>query len=78
MSVDQLTAMTQSDSPWVRGFAQQALLIQGMCQRGEITEDEQRELLVDLARSEQLEQQADDLEMKTMLVTAIYAVAQVA
>jgi hypothetical protein len=34
--------------------------------------------MADLVRMDKLDEEADDLETKTMLVTAIYAVAQLA
>lgn len=76
MSVEQLAMIAESDSP-LSEFAQQALEIQSMADRGEISQEEMAELLVDLARSEALEEAADDLDTKTALVTAIFVVAQV-
>jgi hypothetical protein len=34
--------------------------------------------MLDLVRTDKLESEADDIHLKTMLVSAIYAVAQVA
>ncbi len=47
-------------------------------QAGGITQSEYHELLKDVLRTDRLDSEADDLELKTALVTAIYAVAQVA
>jgi hypothetical protein len=47
-------------------------------QGGGIDRSEYEEMLRDLVRMDKLDSEADDIELKTMLVTAIYAVAQVA
>lgn len=76
MSVEQLQIIAESNGQ-LSEFAQQALEFRAMADRGEISEEEMAELLVDLARSEALEEAADDLDTKTALVTAIFVVAQV-
>lgn len=72
-----LEALAQSDKPWVAQRAQMALMLIEQAQRGEISSSEYQELMLDLVRTDQLNAEADDLETKTMLVTAVYAVAQV-
>ena len=47
-------------------------------QGGGLDRSEYEEMLRDLVRMDRLDSEADDIELKTMLVTAIYAVAQVA
>ena len=76
MSVEQLQIIASTDGE-LAGLAQQALEIQAMAYRGEISESEMSELLVDLARSQAVEEAAGDLETKTSLVTAIFVVEQV-
>jgi polyhydroxyalkanoate synthesis regulator phasin len=75
--LQQLQALAASGRPWAEQRAQMALMFTEQLSRGELTADEHRELMVDLVRSDRLDSEADDLETKTLLVTAIYAVAQV-
>lgn len=56
--------------------AQMALEIAAELKQGNITEDEYAELIQDLVRSDKLDRECKDLETKTMLVTAIYAVSK--
>jgi hypothetical protein len=46
-------------------------------QQGQIGDDEFKELMLDLVRTDKLDEEADDINLKTMLVTAIYGIAQV-
>jgi hypothetical protein len=72
-----LDQLLHSDKPWVQQRAQMALEIVNQRQTGQISGDEARELLADLVRTDVLEAEADDLQMKTMLVSSIYAIAQI-
>ncbi len=62
---------------WAAQRAQFALEMAMQYQAGAISEDEYRELLLDLVRADRLDEEATDLDTKTALVTAIYAIAQV-
>jgi polyhydroxyalkanoate synthesis regulator phasin len=44
--------------------------------QGDISQDEYKELVEDLVRSDVLDKECSNLETKTMLVTAIYAVSK--
>jgi hypothetical protein len=46
-------------------------------QGGGLDAGEYQELMRDLVRMDRLDAEADDLELKTALVTAVYAVAQI-
>jgi len=76
--IEQLQVLCGAPDPAIAGRAQMALQITEAAQRGEISQDEYKELMLDLVRSDKLNEECSDLEMKTMLVTAVYAVAQVA
>ncbi len=76
--IEQLQMLTQCGRPWAAERAAVALQICEARQQGQIGEDEFRELMLDLVRTDKLEEEADDINLKTMLVSAIYAVAQVA
>ena len=73
----ELDQLLHSDKAWVRTRAELALQIVNQKQRGEITSDEAKELLEDLVRTDKLDAEADDIALKTMLVTGIYAIIQV-
>lgn len=72
-----LYQLAQSDKPWVAQRAQMALSLADQHARGDITNDEYKELLEDLVRTDVLDSEADDMHTKTMLVYAIYGIAQI-
>lgn len=69
--------LAQSDKPWVAQRAQMALELQAQYSNGQISPDEYKELLEDLVRTDVLDSEADDMHTKTMLVYAVYGLAQV-
>lgn len=75
--IEQLQALCGASDPAISGRAQMALQIAEAYNRSEIGESEYKELMLDLVRSDRLDAECSDLETKTMLVTAIYAVSQV-
>jgi polyhydroxyalkanoate synthesis regulator phasin len=75
--LQQLRELTQCGQPWAAERAGYVLQIAEARERGEISADEARELMLDVVRTDQLDQEAADIQLKTMLVTAVYAVAQV-
>jgi hypothetical protein len=76
--IEQLQQLTQCGRPWAVERATLALSICEAYQQQQIGNDEFKELMLDLVRTDKLEEEADDINLKTMLVTAIYAIAQVA
>lgn len=75
--MNDLYQLAQSDKPWVAQRAQMALELHTQHARGDITNDEYKELLEDLVRTDVLDSEADDMHTKTMLVYAIYGLAQI-
>lgn len=75
--LDTLRALAGSDRPWARERAEAALLIRQEYELGRLSDSEYQELLLDLTRLDQVELAAEDIEFKTALVTAIWAIAQV-
>lgn len=75
--LEQLQYLTGSPDPAISGRAQMAVQITEAFQLGEVSESEYKELMLDLVRSDRLDSECSDLETKTMLVTAVYAVAQI-
>jgi hypothetical protein len=76
--IEQLQALAQCGRPWAAQRAEMALQMCAAVQNGQLSESEFKELMADLVRMDRLDSEADDLETKTMLVTAVYAVAQLA
>jgi hypothetical protein len=76
--IEQLREIAGCGRPWAAERAQFVLMITEQHQAGQISQSEYHELLQDVLRTDRLDSEADDLELKTALVTAIYAVAQVA
>jgi hypothetical protein len=72
-----LYQLAQSDKPWVAQRAQMALELQAQYSSGQISPDEYKELLEDLVRTDVLDSEADDMHTKTMLVYAVYGLAQI-
>jgi polyhydroxyalkanoate synthesis regulator phasin len=73
----ELHDVANSNKPWAAERAATALQIQSAVANGEISNSEARELLEDLVRTDQLESEADDIAIKTMLVTGVFALIQV-
>lgn len=72
-----LEQMSQDGRGWVRERAEIAIVLMDQLDSGGLDPSEYQELMLDLVRSDRLDAEADDLETKTMLVTAIYGVAQI-
>ena len=62
---------------WVATKARLVLELQDSHSRGDLTSEELKELLQDIANTDDLSSQACDLEMKSMLVAAIYGITSV-
>lgn len=76
--LDQLRAIAGCDRPWAAERAQMALAINEQYQGGGISPEEYTELMLDLARLDQVHIQAEDIELKTALITAVTMIAKVA
>ena len=75
---EQLQWLATCGRPWAEQRAQIVLDLQDQVARGDISQDEYQELLQDLVRSDQLDQEADDLELKNYLVSAVMIAAKLA
>ena len=75
---DQLRELARSGPPWAQQRAAQALQFMDAVARQDITESEYQELMQDLARSDTLNAEADDLEVKNLLVSCIMIGAKLA
>ncbi len=72
-----LQELTTCGKPWVERRAAQAIKLHAAHEAGDINDGEYQELLEDLVRTDLLEREADDIELKTMLVTGVYTLAKV-
>ena len=77
MSMEQLHWIAGSDKGWAAQRAAMVIAITEQYQGGGLDRGEYMEMMQDLVRMDALDQEADDIELKTMLVTAVYAVTQV-
>ncbi len=77
MSLQALYEIAGSDRAWAAQRAAMVIAITEQVQAGQLSRDEARELMQDLVRMDQLDSEADDMALKTALVTAVWAVAQV-
>jgi GrpB-like predicted nucleotidyltransferase (UPF0157 family) len=75
---DQLRELAHSGPPWAKQRAQQALAFMDALARQDITESEYQELMQDLARSDTLNAEADDADIKNLLVSCIMIGARLA
>jgi polyhydroxyalkanoate synthesis regulator phasin len=72
----ELQQLCNSADPAISSRARMALDITAALKQGDISQDEYKELVEDLVRSDVLDKECSNLETKTMLVTAIYAVSK--
>ncbi len=75
--IEQLQALAACGRPWAEQRAQIALEITGQHQAGAISDEEYAELMMDIVRADRLDQEADDLDTKSALVTSCMVLAKV-
>jgi len=76
MSMQTLYEIAGSDKGWAAQRAAMVIAITEQLQAGNISNDEARELMLDLVRMDQLDAEADDIELKTALVQAVFVVSK--
>ncbi len=74
----ELHAIANCNKPWAAERARYALQLAEAYQTGQVSPDEYKALLEDLVRTDTLNAEADDVELKTMLVYAVYGLAKIA
>ena len=67
----------RDDAPWAATRAAMVIAITEQYQGGGLDRGEYLEMMQDLVRMDALDAEASDIELKTMLVTAVYAMAKV-
>lgn len=73
---EQLQALCTCGRPWAEQRAQMALAITEQFETGGIDAGEYQELMADLIRSDRLNNEADDLDVKNMLVSCVMIAAK--
>jgi polyhydroxyalkanoate synthesis regulator phasin len=75
--MEDLYKLIETGDEWAQHHASIALGIADSYAKGEITSEEYQELLQDMARSIEIDEEASDLELKTMVVSALYGASMV-
>lgn len=68
---DELKSLVGCGKSWAEEKATMAIEFQGMYERGELSADEYKELLEDLIRTDRLDEEADDMAVKSALVSGV-------
>ena len=76
MSIDILHSLSGNPDPAINARARYVLELTEAVNTQQITAGEYQELCRDVARMDTLDRECADLELKTALVMAVYAVAQ--
>ena len=76
MSIEMLRTLTENQDPAINARARYVLELTQAVNTQQITAEEYQDLCRDVARMDALYRECADLELKTALVTAVYAVAQ--
>jgi polyhydroxyalkanoate synthesis regulator phasin len=69
--MDELKQLTKCGDAWAEQRAQQALDLSDQLRQGDLSQDEYRELMQDLIRTDALSQCASSIEAKTALIKAV-------
>lgn len=73
---EQLQYLISSGKPWAAERAEIALSMTQAFEQGELAESEYQELMADLIRSDKLNEEADDLDLKNLLVSCVMVAAK--
>jgi hypothetical protein len=76
--MQELRALIGCGRPWAAQRAEYALQLAEAYQNQQISPDEYKALLEDLVRTDVLDSEADDIEVKNMLVYGVYGLIQLA
>jgi polyhydroxyalkanoate synthesis regulator phasin len=76
--MDELKNLLTCGAPWAEQRASIALDLMDQKSRGDISESEYKELLQDLIRTDELDKEADDINVKSALIAAVSGVMSVA
>lgn len=74
---EQLQQLVSCGRPWAAARAEMALAINDQYQGGGLSQQEYQELIQNLISADQLNKEADDVDLKNMLVSAVMAISMV-
>lgn len=74
--MQELRALIGCGRPWAEQRAMMALELADAYATGQMSPDEYKALLEDLVRTDVLDNEADDIEVKNMLVYGVYALTK--
>lgn len=69
--IEQIEDIISSNKEWARGRAEAAKAIRQQYEKGNLSNSEYQELLEDLIRTERLDRDADDTDLRNNLVAGI-------
>lgn len=72
---EQLQQLVSCGRPWVVARAEMALAINDQYNGGGLSQPEYQELMQDLISTDKLNKEADDVDLKNMLVAAVMAIS---
>jgi len=75
--MQELYNIANCNKPWAAQRAQYAIQLHDALQAGQVSADEYKALLEDLVRTDKLDSEADDIELKTMLVQSVWLLSKV-
>jgi len=70
-----LEGLAESDKTWASKRAKNALILADQYEGGGLDEWEYQELMLKLVEDSKLDREADDLETKSLLITAVHQVS---
>jgi len=76
--MDELKNLLTCGSPWAEQRAKIAIELQEMFLNGDMSADERNELLQDLINTDKLNDEADDINVKSALIAAVSGVMSIA
>jgi ribosomal protein L22 len=76
--IEQLQFLSTCGRPWAEQRAQMALEITEAAEQGAISQSEYQSLMADLIQSDKLNAEADDMDVKNLLVSCIMIGAKLA
>jgi hypothetical protein len=75
--MQELYKIANCNKPWAAQRAQYAIQLHDALQSGQVSADEYKVLLEDLIRTDKLDAEADDIDIKTILVQSIWLLSRI-
>jgi len=76
-AMEQLEEIISSEKKWARERAEVAKAIHQQYEKGNLSDSEYKELLEDIIRTDRLDQDADDIELRNNLVSGINGLVKI-